>query len=79
MGAGLGQPRTADQETQGMVMNTDLHKQRAAEIFSVPYEQVTDAQRKYAKTVNYVGAYTTPMTIGTYLLRRLQAMKENAK
>lgn len=60
-------------------MNRDLHKEKAAEIFGVPYEQVTDAQRKYAKMVNYVGNYSTPGQVPKSLLRTLREQKENAK
>lgn len=60
-------------------MELDQHKVTATEIFGVPYDQVTDAQRKYAKTVNFVRMYSTPMTVNTDLLRRLRAMKENAQ
>lgn len=35
----------------------DIYKQLATEIFGVDYDSVTDAQRKYAKTLNYVYAY----------------------
>ena len=35
----------------------DVHKQTAAKIFGVSYGNVTDAQRKFAKTVNYVNWY----------------------
>lgn len=36
----------------------DLHRENAAEIFGVPYEEVTDAQRRYAKVVNYAQHYS---------------------
>lgn len=54
---------------------TDLHRAKAAEIFGVPEEAVTDAQRKYAKMVNYVGNYSNPDTIGEVMNR----MKKEAQ
>ena len=35
----------------------DKHKQTASEIFGCSYEDVTDEQRKFAKTVNYFWLY----------------------
>lgn len=36
---------------------TDHHKALASKLFNVPYAQVTDQQRKVAKTANFWGAY----------------------
>lgn len=35
----------------------DLHKQRAAELFDVAEDDVTDKQRRYAKFENYMRMY----------------------
>lgn len=35
----------------------DVHKATAALLFGIPYDQVTDAQRKVAKTTNYAKIY----------------------
>lgn len=59
-------------------MNYDLYKQRASEIFGVPYDQVTDAQRKYAKAVCYVKAYSTDMSVSILVLDQLRQMKNDA-
>lgn len=47
----------------------DIHKQTAAKLFEVPYEAVTDEQRKFAKTVNYVDFY------GNNGYRKLNSMR----
>ncbi|BCG50027.1 hypothetical protein [Ralstonia phage RP13] len=44
-------------------IGVDIHKNKASEIFNVPVDQVTDAQRKYAKTINYVELYTQPASV----------------
>lgn len=45
-------------------MVRDLHREKAAEIFGVPSEKVTQKQRKYAKLVNYTLAYSKPGPLG---------------
>lgn len=36
----------------------DRHRLRAAAVFGVPYDEVTPAQRRYGKTLNYIDHYT---------------------
>lgn len=38
-------------------MNQDLHKLKASAMFNVSYNEVTDEQRRYAKTVNFFNIY----------------------
>ena len=38
-------------------LGKDLHKLRAARMFKVPYDQVTETQRRYAKLTAYFEAY----------------------
>lgn len=52
----------------------DLHVERAARIFNVPYDQVTEKQRKYAKTVAYVHNYS----VSQQLAQHLEKMKQEA-
>lgn len=35
----------------------DLHREKAAEIFNVKVEDVTEAQRRFAKTLNFALHY----------------------
>ncbi len=42
-------------------MKNDPHKLKAAELFEVPYDNVTDEQRKYAKIAHYVEMYSHPL------------------
>lgn len=42
----------------------DVHRLTAARIFGVPPEAVTDGQRRYAKTVNYMAVYAQPWSGG---------------
>lgn len=35
----------------------DAHRQTASQMFGVPYDEVTDAQRKAAKVVNFPSLY----------------------
>lgn len=58
-------------------MKQDYHKLKAAEIFGVPYDQVTDKQRKYAKTVSYLLTYGTIEPLASTLKRMRE--KANAK
>lgn len=46
----------------------DVHREIAAEIFSVTPENVTDEQRKYSKTIMYSHLYTEPVE-GFYAAR----------
>lgn len=39
----------------------DLHRQTASEVFNVPESEVTDDQRRAAKTINYFEAYGRPI------------------
>lgn len=38
-------------------MNQDLHKLKASAIFNVSYEEVTNEQRQYAKTISFFNNY----------------------
>jgi len=56
--------RAMEQNYQVTAKLRDGHKEKAAEFFGVPYEAVTDAQRKYAKTVRFGEIYgATPQDI----------------
>ena len=37
--------------------NTDIHKLTASKIFNVPYNKVTDEQRRIAKALNFKEVY----------------------
>ncbi len=39
------------------VENTDIHKLTASRVFNVPYNKVTDEQRRIAKTLNFKKLY----------------------
>ena len=39
------------------IENTDIHKLTASRIFNVPYNKVTDEQRRIAKTLNFKELY----------------------
>lgn len=39
------------------IENTDIHKLTASRIFNVPYNEVTDEQRRIAKTLNFKELY----------------------
>jgi hypothetical protein len=43
----------------------DIHTARAALVFGVPGTQVTEAQRRYAKALNYAEWYTPTYPLGT--------------
>jgi DNA polymerase I-like protein with 3'-5' exonuclease and polymerase domains len=42
------------------IIEGDLHRRKAAEMSSVPYESVTPEQRTAAKRINYLDAYGIP-------------------
>ena len=39
------------------IENTDIHKLTASRVFNVPYNKVTDEQRRIAKTLNFKELY----------------------
>lgn len=41
------------------VPQTDQHRARAAKLFAVPEPDITELQRRYAKTLNYATTYNT--------------------
>ena len=40
-------------------LGRDIHKETAADIFNKPVSEVTDSERKYAKSFNYLELYST--------------------
>ena len=40
-------------------LGRDIHKETAADIFNKPVSEVTDSERKYVKSFNYLGLYST--------------------
>lgn len=46
----------------GVAKQEDVHRKTAAEIFSVPEQDVTPVQRRVAKSINYFVAYA-PVSI----------------
>lgn len=42
----------------------DIHKEKAAEMFGIPIEQVTEEQRQSAKKMNYWPMYSGDFLVG---------------
>ena len=45
---------------KGVVKCPDIHKNRAAEMFGIEVDKVTDEQRRFAKSHNFVELYSQP-------------------
>lgn len=43
---------------EGVVKSLDIHKRRAAELFGISEDEVTDDQRRFAKSYNYIDMYS---------------------
>lgn len=50
-------------------LGRDIHKETAADIFNKPVSEVTDSERNYAKSFNYLDLYSTSILPNTKELK----------
>ncbi len=61
---------------EAFIAGKDFHRATAAKVYSVPYEEVTDTQRRNAKTVNFSITYGAG---ATNLMRQLGISRKEAQ
>jgi len=70
LGNAISRKDSGNIPVEGVVKPVDFHKTRAAELFACKPENVTEAQRRFAKAYYFGELYENPQTFGEFLKSR---------